>query len=628
MHLLAIISGFLLLIALPNGNECASPYERLLKKEQQVGLYDSMDKVVVLNAADFKELIFEQNVASFVEFYNSFCGACQRFATIWKATADNVNGWRNVSQIAALDCSVDENNDICREFEVMRYPTMRYFSPYYKKEGEKQIGVTMDHLLDPTMEDLIVEFALKLQNETTIVAGWPDFTRFNGATFKDLFNNAPETVEQIFLIVDDANTVPIATQVALDFSTSKIARVRLVSSTTLLPIQPTVPHSKIELVKVAKDGTVQKFELSANVTREEISGIIKTFLKISSSAEVQVSATPSNQTDNVQTLLDRFIYDQSKTLQPTPIFRADIEQALKFTLFHEISQQPSIEGERLLALKQFLAVIERYYPLTSHSRNFIVTLRNFVMEHPDGQLNGEVFEHKMKELQTLNEPVFLADRYVGCYSGMTGLRRFPCSLWTMFHFLTVQASEKDDAEDPLEVLQAMHEYVKYFFGCTDCARHFQVMAARNKIWNVTSKDSAVLWMWEAHNEVNQRLSGDLTEDPSHPKLQFPSAEDCSDCRRHGVRGGGSEWDKTATLVYLKNHYALRNLNDLGIEPELLPHAQSYAGVRQILGSGPHLNIVSVVYFVIIVCFITIVLKFYFRRGYRKKLYTHDILGKV
>lgn len=593
-----------------------------------VGLYDSMDKVVVLNAADFKELIYEKNVASFVEFYNSFCGACQRFATIWKAVAENVSGWRNVSQIAALDCSVDENNDICREFEVMRYPTMRYFPPYYKKEGEKQIGITMDHLLNPNMEDLIVEFAQKLQNETTIVATWPNFTKFDGATFKELFNNAPGTVEQIFLIVDDTNIVPIATQVALDFSTSKIVRARLVASNTILPINPTIPHKNMELVKVTRDETVQKFELTESGTREEITAIIKTFLKISSSAEVPVSAAPTNQTDNVQTLLDRFIYDQAKTLQPTPIFRADIEQALKFTLFHEISQQPSIEGDRLLALKQFLAVIERYYPLTSHSRNFIVTLRNFVMEHPEGQLNGEVFETKMKELETLNKPVFLADRYVGCYSGMTGLRRFPCSLWTMFHFLTVQAAEKDDAEDPLEVLQAMHEYVKFFFGCTDCARHFQVMAARNKIWNVTSKDSAVLWMWEAHNEVNQRLSGDLTEDPNHPKLQFPSAEDCSDCRRHGVRGGGSEWDKTSTLVYLKNHYALRNLNDLGIEPELLPHAQSYTSVRQILGSDFHLNMTSVVYLVIIGCFITLVLKFYFRRGYRKKLYTHDILGKV
>ena len=593
-----------------------------------VGLYDSMDKVVVLNAGDFKELIFEQNIATFVEFYNSFCGACQRFSTIWKALADNVSGWRNTSQIAALDCSVDENNDICREFEVMRYPTMRYFPPYYKKEGEKQIGITMDHLLDPNMDDLIIEFAQKLQNETTVVPSWPNFTRFDGTTFKELYSNVPDTVEQIFLIVDDTNIVPISTQVALDFSTSKIVRVRLVGSNTILPINPTIPHKNIELVKVAKDGKIQKFELTENATREEITGIIKIFLKISSSAEVQVNVTSSNQTENVQTLLDRFIYDQMKTLQPTPIFRADIEQALKFTLFHEISQQPSIEGERLLALKQFLAVIERYYPLTSHSRSFVVHLRNFVMEHPDGQLNGEIIENKMKELEVINKPVFIADRYVGCYSGMTGLRRFPCSLWTMFHFLTVQAAEKDDAEDPLEVLQAMHEYVKYFFGCTDCARHFQVMATRNKIWNVTSKDSAILWMWEAHNEVNQRLSGDLTEDPSHPKLQFPSAEDCSDCRRHGVRGGGSEWDKTATLVYLKNHYALQNLNDLGIEPELLPHAQPYARVRQILGSGFHLNITSVVYLVVIACFITVVLKFYLRRGYRKKLYTHDILGKV
>ena len=50
------------------------------------------------------------------------------------------------------------------------------------------------------------------------------------------------------------------------------------------------------------------------------------------------------------------------------------------------------------------------------------------------------------------------------------------------------------------------------------------MAERRSIWSVNSKKDAVLWLWESHNEVNDRLKADETEDPEFPKIQFPSKE--------------------------------------------------------------------------------------------------------
>ena len=46
---------------------------------------------------------------------------------------------------------------------------------------------------------------------------------------------------------------------------------------------------------------------------------------------------------------------------------------------------------------------------------------------------------------------------------------------------------------------------------------------------VDSPQAAVLWLWQAHNKANARLSGDPTEDPRHPKVQFPGAELCPKC---------------------------------------------------------------------------------------------------
>lgn len=65
------------------------------------------------------------------------------------------------------------------------------------------------------------------------------------------------------------------------------------------------------------------------------------------------------------------------------------------------------------------------------------------------------------------------------------------------------------AADGQEVLQAMRGYVQFFFGCRDCAHHFEQMAAAS-MHHVRSPRNAVLWLWTSHNRVNARLSGKVT----------------------------------------------------------------------------------------------------------------------
>lgn len=71
------------------------------------------------------------------------------------------------------------------------------------------------------------------------------------------------------------------------------------------------------------------------------------------------------------------------------------------------------------------------------------------------------------------------------------------------------------AADGQEVLQAMRSYVQSFFGCRDCANHFEQMAAAS-MHQVKSPSNAVLWLWTSHNRVNARLSG---KEGSLPRLE-------------------------------------------------------------------------------------------------------------
>lgn len=124
--------------------------------------------------------------------------------------------------------------------------------------------------------------------------------------------------------------------------------------------------------------------------------------------------------------------------------------------------------------------------------------------------------------------------------------------------------------------------------------------------------------------MNERLHGDFTEDENHPKIQFPSDEYCRVCRKKT-----GEWDKTEVLEFLRRHYSNRNVSEFGLY-ESLPNARLiHARARQIFSGGDaHLHIGVLAYVVIIICLMIVAVRFYFRRGYRKKLYTHDILGKV
>lgn len=338
------------------------------------------------------------------------------------------------------------------------------------------------------------------------------------------------------------------------------------------------------------------------------------------------SETPSSIEDlanlSSETLLNRFHYDKARLMSPMPLFRADLEQAIKNTLSHEIPQHETITGESLNALRNFVSVLYRYYDFGNKAS--FRKLLDYLMDSTRTEVKGEEFK---KFIDKIIPPIVRKSRYIGCFSTTKGLRRFPCSLWSLFHHLTVQHLESESNDDPMEVLHAIHGYVKYFFGCSECSRHFQEMSKRNHLWNVTSKDQAVLWLWTAHNEVNQRLMKDITEDPNHPKISFPAEEHCHVCRKKT-----GEWDKIEVIEFLRRHYANEHVSDLGMDADQMPRALMLnARARQMFAGGfgeSHLHIGILAYVAVIVCMMILAVKFYFRRGYRKKLYCHDILGKV
>ncbi|VDP06719.1 unnamed protein product [Soboliphyme baturini] len=171
-------------------------------------------------------------------------------------------------------------------------------------------------------------------------------------------------------------------------------------------------------------------------------------------------------------------------------------------------------------------------------------------------ISSQEWMYEVNKLQrAFDQPLPAKQEWRACSGSEPKYRGYPCSLWLLFHTITVRAYQhmKTDADvHPYDVLQAIYGYVKYFFGCRECANNFARGAkkmAHDLALNNKSEE-VVLWLWRSHNRANYHLKGQPTEDPNFPKLQFPSANVCPLC----VKPDGS-FNETEVLRFLVNFYS-------------------------------------------------------------------------
>uniref|UniRef100_A0A8C9LE92 Thioredoxin domain-containing protein n=1 Tax=Pavo cristatus TaxID=9049 RepID=A0A8C9LE92_PAVCR len=60
-----------------------------------------------------------------VEFFASWCGHCIHFAPTWRALAEDVREWRPAVMLAALDCADEANQQVCADFGITGFPTLK-----------------------------------------------------------------------------------------------------------------------------------------------------------------------------------------------------------------------------------------------------------------------------------------------------------------------------------------------------------------------------------------------------------------------------------------------------------------------------------------------------------------------
>lgn len=601
-------------------------YKQLIEGQ---GLYLTDDDVEILTVHNFDTKLYGQNKAQIIEFYNSWCGFCQRFAPSWKALATDLREWKSMVSVGAIDCSDEDNSPICRDFEIMGYPTLRYFHENYQK-GPTNIGAEVRKGDDVhSHRRNLLEKMINEQKEGRGTV-FPHLLPYSFSNTNYLFDSVPADTRYVFLIFENANSL-FGPEVALDLHLVKSIVIRYVLHNNTELASALGITAFPAMVVYGKDETYKKFEGTYN-SREAFRVEIKQFLKprgleIPDPTPKQIYTgkwleAPVPDMMSLMEAREFAALNNRISKMGDVVFQVDLETALRYSLKHEVGGVKAITGEKLEALRSYLNVLAKYFPLGRNGQIFLRNLKDDV--YAKSSVPGSYIANAVTAVEDENQRVFSSpQQWLACRGSTPEHRGYPCGVWKLFHYLTVAAAEHNSS-DPREVLDAMFKYIKNFFGCADCSRHFQEMAVEKDMKSVSSLDSAILWLWMAHNDVNKRLAGDSTEDPKFPKIQFPSSDRCPNCRN-----ADSTWNYTEVLKYVKQVYSSINVRYIGSDTRVLH--MGLDGSYNSGGSSFFKSIDSSMCFMLYLgsfILIIVLIRMFLKQGYRKKMYVHDLSGKV
>jgi thiol oxidase len=92
---------------------------------------------------------------------------------------DVLTGWRNVVRVAAIDCADERNTPACRNYQVMRYPTVRLFPPGLNSSKFTGVDIpTPSSLKNTEMRRKIADFVEEVRDKYS-ASHFPELTQLS-----------------------------------------------------------------------------------------------------------------------------------------------------------------------------------------------------------------------------------------------------------------------------------------------------------------------------------------------------------------------------------------------------------------------------------------------------------------
>ncbi|XP_062855542.1 sulfhydryl oxidase 1 [Trichomycterus rosablanca] len=505
----------------------------------RAGLYTDADQILILSPDQVDTELFHSSSATLVEFYASWCGHCVAFSPVWKSLALDIKEWKPAVNLAAIDCADDENFKVCKRFGIRGFPSIKIFPAFSTNDSAAQ-NIRNFRRDVPGLRHLIID---KLES---FKEAWPPaFPPLEATSATELDAYLQNYSGQHVALVFEKKDSYMGREVILDLLQFENVAVRRVL------------ESEEELVSrlgVADFPSCYLYYSPTNFSRLSVLNETRAFYS-SALQKLPGVVRAGKPKPAVTDLIRNETEEQWRSFNRTRVYMSDLESALHYSLRVEVAAHTTVSGDDLTALRGFVSVLTKYFPGRPPVKCALKAAFDWLQEQKGASISYSDFRAAL-DVKSPNASLPGGVRWVGCQGSKPHTRGYSCAMWTLFHVLTVQA-ERTGAEDPQEVLQAMRRYVQSFFGCHECAHHFESMAEED-LDDVTTLGGSVLWLWSRHNCVNNRLAGALNEDPHFPKLQWPPPDLCPAC--HGVdRSGEHVWVQKEVLSFLKHYYSSQRL---------------------------------------------------------------------
>uniref|UniRef100_A0A915PZZ6 Thioredoxin domain-containing protein n=1 Tax=Setaria digitata TaxID=48799 RepID=A0A915PZZ6_9BILA len=318
-------------------------------------LYSPNDHITILNANNFAPKVYNQRQVFFVEFYSSWCGACIGYAETYKQLAKQLNQWKNIVRIAAVDCADDQNLGLCRDHNVDAFPSIKYFK--YMSTSPNDAIRYMGNKYN--LDEVALDIAQLVYNDWTYrrPAEWPNFqTSNNYIRLEDILPTIPPAASLLALIVED-NPSRTAWAEMIAFANDKRLFVAQIQRSNPIAHQFGImaPSGKSRLFLLKKGDPVPLYISKEHDSWLQMQNKINEHL-----AEIPLTGTLDLQQNEV--LRDGKTSDDQKMLVTWSQFEVqmmDIITALRHMLMSEIPRKTVINGENLRALKLWLRAMKK-----------------------------------------------------------------------------------------------------------------------------------------------------------------------------------------------------------------------------------------------------------------------------
>ncbi|KAM5145932.1 sulfhydryl oxidase 2 [Mantella aurantiaca] len=517
-------------------------------------LYGARDPGIhILDRRTVSAALYNSSSAWLVEFYSSWCGHCMNYAPTWRSLAEDVQDWHPIIKIGVLNCADEDNTAICKDYGVQFYPTFRFFSAFTKEFTQGENYKDSDRKVQ-TVRQGIIDYMQAAPKEHQPPA-FSSMDPISSSDIKSLFGQKESHYTAIIfesentyigreVILDLMQYENILVHRALSADKAVLETLGIVSVPSCYLIYPNGTHGLINIVKPLRSVFSSHLKSLPSVRR-----------KAGARSDLPPRLVQENDKDDVVWKE----YDKSK------MYTADLESGLHYLLRVELATHQTLEGEKLKTFKDFITILHKLFPGRLHVMKLLETLQEWLVSMPLDKIPYDAILDIVNNKMRISG-IFLTShvQWVGCQGSRSQLRGYPCSLWKLFHSLTMQGATQPEAlantafeGDPQAVLKVMRRYIREFFGCRECAQHFEAMA-KESVDTVKTADEAVLWLWQKHNVVNNRLAGAPSEDPKSPKVQWPTPDLCLAC--HEEVGGVHSWNEKEVFAFLKKHYGSKDIS--------------------------------------------------------------------